>query len=663
MNLNTFDATYHGLLKDVLENGRYRMDRTGTGCHSVVGRMMRFDLSKGYFPLITTKFVPMKAVVAELLWFLSGSTNNIDLENLGTTIWREWALTKDDFSLTLKEREELLKESNRELYQQYMVDNRLLPGTVVVVDDAGNEFDVPPPPVSQVRDGYLDKLGLPNKKGTNLQIGDLGPCYSAMWRRFPVNSDTAITHIDQRTGPLPGPVEYPEHLANAAELASEYSGDLNPIQDNAGMPFRIIRNEGAVSGKNTTYLIQFIKTKYAMRVTRPQIKSASKIIDPYHPILFGVASVGVPKSTVNRGTYTLWYNMLARCYNEANQAYSLYGGAGIYVSPRWLCFENFVEDIRSLPNYENWAIQSDKFNLDKDYYGAKCYDKSTCLFLTREMNIELSKDVRHLKVTDPKGNTQLFFTRKDAVESTGVSDETFRNYENNKYDKSKLDGWVIENYTPPAGKLLRRVVYVDQIKELIEGLIEKPFSRRHIVSSWAPHLLPDESKSAAENVFNGKQALPPCHNLFQFHVDDLTPYERHNYYVAKNPDYRKLGVCPRHVMDAAGIPTKRLSCMLTMRSNDLFLGAPFNIASYALLTMMVAQVVGMVPGELVYSIGNAHIYSNHMDQVNLQLSRDSKELPIVKLNPEVKDIFAFTADDVIVQFYDSHPAIKGEVAV
>lgn len=156
---------------------------------------------------------------------------------------------------------------------------------------------------------------------------------------------------------------------------------------------------------------------------------------------------------------------------------------------------------------------------------------------------------------------------------------------------------------------------VDQVSELVQQIKKNPDSRRLIISAWNVADLPE-------------MALMPCHNMFQFYV-------------------------------ANG----KLSCQLYQRSADVFLGVPFNIASYALLTMMIAQVCDLEPGEFVHTFGDVHIYSNHMEQVNLQLSRKPFPLPSMKLNPAVKDIFAFQFEDFTLENYQSHPAIKAPVAV
>lgn len=156
---------------------------------------------------------------------------------------------------------------------------------------------------------------------------------------------------------------------------------------------------------------------------------------------------------------------------------------------------------------------------------------------------------------------------------------------------------------------------IDQISQLIHDIKTNPDSRRLIVSAWNVADVED-------------MKLPPCHLLFQFYVNE-----------------------------------GRLSCQLYQRSADVFLGVPFNIASYALLTMMVAQVTGLKPGDFVHTLGDAHIYNNHIDQVNLQLSRTPFPLPVMKINPDVSSIFDFKYEDFELVNYQSHPHIKGEVAV
>lgn len=189
------------------------------------------------------------------------------------------------------------------------------------------------------------------------------------------------------------------------------------------------------------------------------------------------------------------------------------------------------------------------------------------------------------------------------------------------------DEWARENgdLGPIYGKQWRswqapdgRVI--DQITGVVEALARDPFSRRHIVTAWNPADLP-------------AMALAPCHCLFQFHVSESRAGER------------------------------RLSCQLYQRSGDVFLGVPFNIASYALLTEMIAHVLGFVPGDLVHTFGDAHLYSNHLEQAELQLGRVPRPLPRLKLTRRIGSIFDFTPEDIVIENYDPHPPIKAEIAV
>ena len=169
---------------------------------------------------------------------------------------------------------------------------------------------------------------------------------------------------------------------------------------------------------------------------------------------------------------------------------------------------------------------------------------------------------------------------------------------------------------------------IDQIKEVVNTLKNNPNSRRMLISAWNPSVLPDTEISFAENVSNNKAALPPCHAFFQFYVSN-----------------------------------NKLSCQLYQRSADVFLGVPFNIASYSLLTMMMAQVCGYEVGDFIHTFGDVHIYSNHEEQVKEQISRKLKPLPIMKLNPKVMSIFDFTYEDFELLNYNPHPLIKGAVAI
>ena len=183
-------------------------------------------------------------------------------------------------------------------------------------------------------------------------------------------------------------------------------------------------------------------------------------------------------------------------------------------------------------------------------------------------------------------------------------------------------GFQWRNWPTPDGKL------VDQIADVVEQIKRTPNSRRLIVSAWNVADLPDESISPQANVANGKMALAPCHAFFQFYVAD-----------------------------------GKLSCQLYQRSADIFLGVPFNIASYALLTMMIAQVCDLEVGDFIHTFGDAHLYSNHAEQVETQLARQPFSLPMMKINPKIKNIFDFTFEDFELIDYQCHPGIRAPIAI
>ncbi len=201
-----------------------------------------------------------------------------------------------------------------------------------------------------------------------------------------------------------------------------------------------------------------------------------------------------------------------------------------------------------------------------------------------------------------QGDTNIAYLKENKVR---IWDE----WADENGDLGPVYGHQWRSWPTPDGKA------IDQLSEVIKMIKENPDSRRLIVSAWNVSDIPN-------------MALPPCHTFFQFYVAD-----------------------------------GKLSCQLYQRSADIFLGVPFNIASYALLTMMVAQVCGLEYGDFVHTFGDAHIYSNHMDQVNLQLSREPFPLPEMKINPDIKDILDFTIDDFELVNYEAHPHIKGEVAI
>ncbi len=222
------------------------------------------------------------------------------------------------------------------------------------------------------------------------------------------------------------------------------------------------------------------------------------------------------------------------------------------------------------------------------------------------------KSIIHELLWFIKGDTNITYLKENGV-------NIWNGWANENGDLGPVYGYQWRNWNGEG---------IDQLSDLIEQIKTNPNSRRLMISAWNPSVLPDTSVSFAENVANGKAALPPCHAFFQFYV-------------------------------ANG----KLSCQLYQRSADTFLGVPFNIASYALFTMMIAQVCDLEPGEFVHTFGDVHLYNNHIEQAQLQLQRTPKKLPTMKINPNIKNIFDFTYEDFELVNYDPHPHIKAEVSL
>jgi thymidylate synthase len=339
-----------------------------------------------------------------------------------------------------------------------------------------------------------------------------------------------------------------------------------------------------------------------------------EIVDGYAKTVSGVGFMGesVP---VNDRLHELWHNMISRCYNPTHPSYKFYGERGVTVSPVWHSFEHFARTISKVPGYHK-LVQGEKLALDKDYFGSKVYSPSTCVFLPASYNTNsISEDGCALQIEG-----ELYATYTD-----WAGDKKTAHYAKSRWDAGLpykgIPASSVTRVAPDAGHLWRKRVFFDQFADLMKQIKNDPFSRRHIVDAWNAPALPD-------------QALPPCHAMIQFYV---TP-------------------------DADGNPHK-LSCQLYQRSADMFLGVPFNIASYAILTHMVAQQVGLEVGEFVHSFGDCHIYSNHFEQVEEQLSREAREYPQLVIKRKPASVFDYELGDFEIVGYDPHPTIRAAVSV
>jgi len=221
------------------------------------------------------------------------------------------------------------------------------------------------------------------------------------------------------------------------------------------------------------------------------------------------------------------------------------------------------------------------------------------LLTTKKLHI---KSIIHELLWFLKGDTNTRYLNEHGV-------RIWNEWADEQGNLGHIYGYQWRSWPTPEGNT------IDQVSEVVKSIRQNPDSRRHVISAWNVGEL-------------DKMALPPCHILFQFYVAD-----------------------------------GKLSCQLYQRSADIFLGVPFNIASYSFLLMMLAQVTGLRPGEFIHTLGDAHIYLNHEEQVRMQLSREPRFLPTVQLNPEITSVFGFTYEDFTVENYDPHPHIKGAISV
>jgi thymidylate synthase len=290
--------------------------------------------------------------------------------------------------------------------------------------------------------------------------------------------------------------------------------------------------------------------------------------------------------------------------------YKNYGGKGVHVCNRWLVFSQFVEDAQKI---ENWFLKKefpDKYTIDKDFYCSNRYGPDTCKWSNREEQALNKEDYIYFKATNPDGFSiyrlgATKFAREFGLSGSQVRFEVVKN--------GKYKGWKFERLENSGG--IPRARITDQIHYLISEIKNNPTSRRLVLNSWNPDVV---------NLLK----LPPCHLMCLFNVVD-----------------------------------GKLSCMLIQRSGDLFLGVPFNVASYALLTHIIAHLCGLEVGELVHSITDAHIYENHIDQVRTQLERNPFPLPKLEISKDFTDVDNIRREFFKIAGYKSHDHLKGEVAV
>lgn len=310
-----------------------------------------------------------------------------------------------------------------------------------------------------------------------------------------------------------------------------------------------------------------------------------------------------------------WEGMIARCYDKNSSSYKTYGARGVVVCDAWLEFSKFAEDAVKLPGWEAKALNASvRYVLDKDLcgYGFE-YGPAHCRWVTDADNAVTNHST--IYTVEKAGVHYEFVNIREFFNSQGMNEDpgNFSDLWTGNKNAKMRNGFSFVSKRP-------RWPGIDQIANLVNGLINNPDSRRHIVTAWNPSDI-------------AVCALPPCHCFFQCSMQEIFPVVR------------------------------EMSLHMIMRSTDLFLGAPFNIASYGLLLLMLCKIVNAIPGDLIISFGDLHIYDNHREQVKLQLEREPRPLPHMNITRTPEHIGDFRYKDFVLEGYDPHPAIKAEVAV
>jgi thymidylate synthase len=321
----------------------------------------------------------------------------------------------------------------------------------------------------------------------------------------------------------------------------------------------------------------------------------------------------------------VWRDMMKRCYSEGSRSYPGYGAKGVHISERWHNFENFYKDAQKLPGWPSKLARPNEYEIDKDILAASnCYHRETCKWASKEEQAANLSNSKYFTAVDVTGSTHHFESIGAMRRLHGVNLSAVHRCLNGEL--LTHHGWHDFKYKdqPAHGKkLVYRVV--NQMKDLVDGIKYDPKSRRHIVSLWNAHDIQD-------------MELPCCHgNMIQFYVSG----------------------------------DGHLDCQMYQRSGDLFLGVPVNIASYALLMHILAHLTELTPRYFIHTMGDAHIYKNHFDQVRTQFDREPRKLPTLAFSPRAesgKTIDDFVlgqveSEDFILHDYNPHPTIKAEVAV
>ena len=350
---------------------------------------------------------------------------------------------------------------------------------------------------------------------------------------------------------------------------------------------------------------------------------------------------GVQPSDIHDLTYAVWTGLLERCYNKRNDRYVMSGLRGDHVCNRWLQYSNFRRDAPLLPGWPANLTSDTRMVLDKDILGSGfSYDPESCCWIV---------SYKHQAPIRPKPTHVFRLYHINGTRRATTSLEDFSH--EYQINLSSLRALINDNSARVAGWSLLAVTPVhqgvDQIYELIQNLRTDPDSRRMVVTAWNPKEV-------------GMTGLPCCHVMFQCLTRTATEEQQQKWRLkkAEESDFDEV-----NRPTAVNAPKRVLDMVVTQRSADMFLGVPFNLASYALLTEMLAQVTYMIPGRVRINFGSSHNYTTHLQQIEVQLRRTPHKAPSLYLNPKIEEIGGFTFEDIEVRNYTNHPTLPAPVAV
>lgn len=539
--MSNYETEYLKLAQKILDEGEYTEDRTGTGTYSIVGAMIRHNLSKS-FPIPTSKKINFNLVAGELLFFLNGSSDRRILQEKSYGSFEEskhdiWKLDCDK-GLSLKPHQ----------FNSY----------------------------------------------------NLGEMYPEYWRMlWSPHMDTVVEILKRFPSEHKPREKFPDFCGN---LVGE------GVSTKELLEVKVFDKKYVPSLNHSVCTLQFKNTGYVVYNVKYNSKGKYQTKDRYHKNLWGVGYLGDEVQGYEERLYNMWRSMIKRCYDTTDANYSRYGGSGVTVHTSWHSFSDFYKDVYTLPNFQKWYNNEGEWALDKDYLNGKVYSKDTCVFLPKSVNSKLTGR----SVISSEG--KIFFSLSDAEAYEGIA-------RRGDYDRLAKRGYRYFN-TDKGDKLVRPKLFKDQISDLVSSIKQVSngdyhTSRRLFVNNW--------------NMDHGSSAvLAACHTGFQC--------------VVRNG---------------------KLNLVFSMRSNDLFLGNPYNFSSYSLLCHILAQLTGLEVGEVVYFGTDVHLYSNHIDQIKEQLSRELvEELPQIKMPKfnTLEELLSLTGKDFIIKNYHPHAFIKGKQA-